>query len=384
VVSWSQCEEGQPRFGGLVFGVFALSLGAAVAAQDHQFSHPNRFGWAIIVAVASFVLAQLGPFKALVGPARWASLVLFSLAVLGPITWVTVSLHNPTDFSPFFFVLLIALMAEDPGPVYGAVLALVCAGIMAGTSVADHQQGNLIWCFAFVISWIGGMAFRWQVQVAHTLDQTQAELASRAAEAERNRLAREVHDLVAHTLAVTMLHLTGARLSLQHGDGQEALVALEQAESAGRQAMAEIHRTVGLLGSPSIDAATPSALDLRALIAEFQGAGLEIESEVAGDLNAVPMGTGLASYRIIQESLANAVKHAPGAPVRVRVHVEDQQISLRVENPVLTGAKRAGSDGHGVRGMTERAELLGGTLGAGNGAGTWVVQATIPWCDVDA
>jgi signal transduction histidine kinase len=182
-----------------------------------------------------------------------------------------------------------------------------------------------------------------------------------------------------------MLHMTGARLSLQHGDDAEALSALEQAESAGRQAMAEIHRTVGLLGSsPLAGAPTPSAPDLPSLIQDFEAAGLHVSYGVEGDLDAVPMANGLATYRIVQESLANAVKHAPGAPVQVMVVVAADAISLHIENPVVAGVKHGASGGHGVRGMGERAELLGGTFGAGNGDGTWVVDATIPWRAVDA
>jgi signal transduction histidine kinase len=179
-----------------------------------------------------------------------------------------------------------------------------------------------------------------------------------------------------------MLQLTGARLALKAGDTDEALEALEEAEAAGRSAMTEIHRTVGLLGSSdshSTQLATPKAADLPGLVADFRHAGLMVEFDLEGNLDAVPLATGLASYRLVQESLSNAVKHAPGAPVQLRVQVTDTDVRINVVNPVVAGYRAATSGGNGVRGMAERADLLGGMATAGNGDGTWKVDACIPW-----
>ncbi|MHB8328560.1 MAG: sensor histidine kinase, partial [Acidimicrobiales bacterium] len=190
-----------------------------------------------------------------------------------------------------------------------------------------------------------------------------------------------VHDLIAHSLAVTMLQLSGARLALKAGDYEEALAALEDAEAAGRSAMADIHRTVGLLGSPdsgSVQLPTPSAADLPRLVDDFRRAGLTVDFELQGKLAEVPMATGLASYRLVQESLSNVVKHAPGAPVRLKVNVTDADILISVVNPEVVGASRGASGGNGVRGMAERAELLGGVATARNGGGHWKVDACLP------
>jgi len=182
-----------------------------------------------------------------------------------------------------------------------------------------------------------------------------------------------------------MLQLTGARLALKAGDTDEALAALEDAEAAGRAAMAEIHRTVGLLGTgdgQSPQTPTPNAGDLPELVAEFRRAGLAIDFELAGTLADVPLATGLAAYRLVQESLSNAVKHAPGAPVRLRVAVTEADIAINVMNPVVVAASARAIGGNGVRGMAERAELLGGVATAGNGDGTWKVDAHLPWASV--
>ena len=282
--------------------------------------------------------------------------------------------------------LLIGEMAGTIGPRFGAAIWTVSvAGIVVLTYV-NHFAGMVIWGFAFTIGWMAGVAYRSQLVAMTELASAQTELAARAAEEERRRLAREVHDLIAHSLAVTMLQMSGARLALAAGDTDEALAALADAETAGRSAMAEIHRTVGLLGRDdegTMGAPTPCAADVPELVEGFRKAGLDVTFHLDGELGAVPMGTGLAAYRVVQESLSNAVKHAPGAPVDLEFRVSDGEVDVQVVNPIVSDARgQRRSGGTGVRGMAERAELLGGTVAACNGDGTWKVDARLPWSEV--
>jgi signal transduction histidine kinase len=180
-----------------------------------------------------------------------------------------------------------------------------------------------------------------------------------------------------------MLHLSGARLALAAGDTDEATAALADAEAAGRSAMAEIHRSVGLLGhGDGTDPPTPCAADLPELVDGFRRAGLDVRFCLDGDLAAVPLASGLTAYRLVQESLSNAVKHAPGAAVELNIRVDSDELTIRAVNAVMAATPRASSGGNGVRGMAERAALLGGTVVAGNGDGTWKVDAHIPWSQV--
>jgi signal transduction histidine kinase len=201
---------------------------------------------------------------------------------------------------------------------------------------------------------------------------------------ERQRLAREIHDLVAHSLAVTMLHLTGARLALKDGETDEAIDALDEAERTGREAMAEIRRTVGLLGPVASGAATsptPKAADVPALVGDFRAAGLVVEARLNGTLESVPLTAGVALYRIVQESLSNAVKHASGQPVRLEVDVGSAVVRATISNPLgppQVSSTHVSDGGHGVRGMSERAKALDGAFQAGSQAGAWVVEATVP------
>jgi signal transduction histidine kinase len=365
-----------------------LGVAIAVALQQHQFVHPSFVLVLLLVAIAPRVLDLL-EWPPILCRYRFhpVTFVVSAVTVLGVVSWLCAAYGTSYDYSPFIIVLLIGEMAATAGPRFGAVVGL---GAMVDLIIIiniEHFTGMVVWGFAFVIAWLGGTAFRHQVLVAYELTQAQTELAQRAAEDERHRLARDVHDLIAHSLAVTMLQISGARLALQAGESDEAMAALQDAEAAGRAAMSEIHRTVGLLGSGGKEASappTPSAADLPNLVDSFRSAGLSLDVVTTGEFVTVPLAVGLATYRVVQESLSNAVKHAPGSPVRLQVDVLKETIAIEITNPIVPGAVASDGGGNGLRGMAERAELLGGSVIAHNGDGTWKVRATIPWESVTA
>ncbi len=205
-------------------------------------------------------------------------------------------------------------------------------------------------------------------------------LAERAAADERQRIAREIHDVVAHSLAVTMLHLTGARLALQR-DPKEAEEALLEAERLGRESLAEIRRTVGLLAPEGTGTAAPmpAAADIPQLVREFEAAGLDVDFELTGDPCTLPAATGLGLYRVAQESLSNVVRHAPNTRTTMSLCVADEMVSLRVRNRLASSTRAASADGGlGVRGMRERVTLLGGELRAGPDGDWWCVDVELP------
>jgi signal transduction histidine kinase len=225
-----------------------------------------------------------------------------------------------------------------------------------------------------------------QARLLSELRAAEADLAREARAAERRRIAREIHDVAAHTLAVTMLQLTGVRMLLQRNGGDpQAVEALEQAERLGRQGLDDVRRTVGLLRADDTasdhNTPLPGGADVAALVQQYRAAGLGIDFALQGDAAALTGGTGLALYRIVQEALANVVKHAPGASVRIELLI-DCDVQLRVRNsPGSANAPRiaGGSSGLGIAGMRERAELLGGTLTAhACDGGGWVVECMLP------
>jgi signal transduction histidine kinase len=244
---------------------------------------------------------------------------------------------------------------------------------------------------------------RTQMRLTAELRSKQALVASEAAADERRRLAREIHDVIAHSMTVTMLHVSGARLALQDDPPSvtEALDALGEAERQGRQSLADIRRTVGLLaidapGESQLAAPLPAASDIPALVAGFADAGLSVALRSDGDLSTVPPTIGLAAYRVVQESLANAAKHAPGAEVAIDLRVchgvwplssfsavtgKTGRVDVEVSNaaPTLSAPlMEVPPGGLGVSGMSERVRALGGRLSAGPEGRGWRVCARLP------
>jgi signal transduction histidine kinase len=312
---------------------------------------------------------------------------LWVIVVVGATTYLYGWRPVTLDFSPFFLVYVVGTMATVLPTRASAAVAVLAAGPGIVLDLSGRTTGSLIWVFGITMAWFFGFGFRQQLVLLAELESAQSTVAEAAAASERQRLARELHDLIAHTLAVTMLHLTGARLALDDGDTAEARSGLEQAERTGREAMAELRRTVGLLGpgppgEGPVAPPAPTARDVPLLIDGFRAAGLEVRAVVRGDLDRVPDGPGLAVYRVVQESLTNAAKHGAesSVPVAVEVSVDDagDAVRVRVTNPMPATAGDDGGEGYGVRGMHERVALLHGGLRAGRHGERWVVDAEIP------
>jgi signal transduction histidine kinase len=292
---------------------------------------------------------------------------------------------DPNAAVALFFVVLLAGHTSALGSTADRLLTLAAAEgwLLYQHSVALPHFGTgwIGWIVGCVLATGMGYALHRELELFLQLHKAQAELAEQAVEDERRRIAREVHDVIAHSLTVTMLHLTGARLTLEHDPAAtaEAIAALEEAERAGRQSLTEIRRTVGLLATAEQSTAVPlpGARDLDALIADFRAAGLGVTLDVTGEIEATSANVGLALYRIVQESLTNAAKHAPGAPAHVAVTFATD-VHVEVSNPLTQPERATDGGGLGIPGMTERAVLLGGSLAAGRIADAWVVTATIP------
>ena len=252
-----------------------------------------------------------------------------------------------------------------------AVATIAAVVIVGGQVVDETYDATPIWIGGVGIGLFCGLLIR-------RLAEAQAALAADAATRERQRIAREVHDVIAHSMTVTMLHVTAARMAVSRGDHAAATEALEEAERQGRRSLADIRATVGVLRADDTDAtstALPSAADLDDLIDGYRSAGVAVTAEVDDEIAAVPAPVALAVHRIVQEALANVAKHGAGAPASVRVRIDGA-----VEVEVLDGGAAAAptGNGHGLLGMRERAESLGGTFSAGPTAAGWHVRATIP------
>ena len=180
------------------------------------------------------------------------------------------------------------------------------------TEPADADLGG-VWLLGIAFPWVVSRAVRRQMELAEQLDATRQELAEQALVAQRREIARDVHDLVGHGLAAMMLHVTGARHVLRR-DPDAAEEALRAAEEQGRQSMRELRQTLTFLrDDEGVAAPVPTTRDISALVDNARAGGLAVELRVRGDLRGVDPGVGVAVYRIAQEALANAARHAPDA-----------------------------------------------------------------------
>jgi signal transduction histidine kinase len=221
------------------------------------------------------------------------------------------------------------------------------------------------------------------IERAETAERDRDSRARIAVDAERARMAREMHDIIAHSLSV-MITLNDGAAAVTTSD--EVRGAVTQASDVGRQALTEMHRLLGVLrrdGPPEL-APQPGSAQLSDLVAIVRSAGLSVELAVTGDLAGVAPTAELALYRIVQESLTNILKHARNvARVTVEVARHGDLVSVRVRNdgdPAI--ADIAATAGHGLAGMRERAGLYGGQLTAGPvPGGGWLVSADLTVAD---
>ncbi|HET6849628.1 MAG TPA: histidine kinase [Gaiellales bacterium] len=204
------------------------------------------------------------------------------------------------------------------------------------------------------------------------------ELASREAVVEeRARIARELHDVIAHHVSMIVLQAGAERRVLDETDSSREV--LETIERTGRSALTETRRLLGMLRSEEDDplAPQPRLRDVPLLIGQVREAGLPVELEIDGEQRDLPAGVELSAYRIVQEALTNALKHAGDAHAQVAIHYRPQSIEIEVTDD---GAGRpAAGGGHGLVGMRERVALYGGRFSAGRGeAGGFTVRVTLP------
>jgi signal transduction histidine kinase len=238
------------------------------------------------------------------------------------------------------------------------------------------------------VAWLTGQGLRrWERNSAllrEHLDDVTATEQARAASAvadERARIARELHDVVAHSISVMVIQAGSARLRLRT-DPATSEEALHSVERTGRQALAEMRRMLGVLRTDDQDLALtpqPGLRGLDQLLDQMRAAGLTVEARVEGVPVLLPPGLDLSAYRIVQESLTNALKHAGHTCATVRVAYQPDRLLLDIANqPGLTPRRRDGG-GHGIVGMRERAALFGGSMKAEpQPGGGYKVQAAIP------
>ena len=197
---------------------------------------------------------------------------------------------------------------------------------------------------------------------------------------ERARIARELHDVIAHNVSMMVVQAGAERRVVDGANGstREVLTTIEQ---IGRSALTEMRRLVGMLRSDADEplAPQPGLADVPTLVAQVREAGLPVELRVEGERRELPVGIELSAYRIVQEALTNALKHAGDASARVSIRYCADSLELEIVDDGAGGEGRSDSSGHGLVGMRERVALFGGRFDASRSpGGGFVVRATLP------
>jgi signal transduction histidine kinase len=251
-----------------------------------------------------------------------------------------------------------------------------------GTVVLDGLIMAAAW-------WLGDGTRRRQEAIAAAqeraaeLEAAREELARRAVTEERLRIARELHDVVAHSMSIIAVQ-SGVGAHLLDSRPEEARKALAAVEATSRQALVEMRRLLGVLRQEAEPrgslAPAPGLGEVEALAAEVARAGVRVEVRIEGTPAALPAGLDLSAYRIVQEALTNVVRHAGPATARVAVRYAPDRVALEVADDGRGGDPAGqGRGGHGIAGMRERAALYGGTLEAGPlPGGGFRVAASLP------
>ena len=356
VVYTVSTSDPRPSLSGTGLGVLLLMVAAGVA-------------WTAFVALGS----------------RHAGVAVSALLMCGTsgAALMTVSSRSGAALFPFITVFAAARVLELKPATVVAGATLAC---LAATGVAGGRSPTTMLGIAagLVAAYLGGRTIREYIDSREAAElllaktqRAREEQARSAALAERARIAREIHDVLAHSLSALAVQLEGARMVLANGDTATALVQVEQARRLARQGLDETRQAIGALrGDP-----VPTVALLERLVHEARDGG-DAVLKVEGAPCALASEVALAVYRVAQEATTNARRHVPGSAIEMRLAYGDGTVSLTVTNQLSDGSRATDASsrggGYGLTGMRERAELLGGRLAAGPVGSSWRVELVVP------
>jgi signal transduction histidine kinase len=374
-------------FDALVVIGIGVGIAGVIAGQDRS-GGPTGPAWfdalAIVACLSPLFFRRRYPFGAPVGVGVAVVLTTFVDPRLAPFAFVTF-------LAGCAAVFLMGLLRERSQAVAGLVLAV---GVNALVAYRD-PKGNLgafiaasvVFCIIWTIAFALGSKFREADEAKERAARAEREREERAKSAvteERARIARELHDVVGHSVSVMTVQASAVRRLLRP-DQQREREALMIVEQTGREALAEMRRMVGVLRRPEEAPALapqPSLEHLEGLVAQAREAGLPVELRIEGEPVQLPAGVDLTAYRLVQEGLTNAMKHAHAERTQVVVRYGDKDIEVSVTDDGQ-GRGDGTSGGHGLVGMRERVSVYGGELEAGpRPGGGYRLRARLPLASV--
>ncbi len=364
-----------------------VSLVGLLTIETETATSSNR------AADAAGVLLTIGIWAAVALRRRWPEAVAWTVTALLVPFWVLDYVDAGQTFGILLAIYTLAAHVDRPrslrtGLAIGGILVAV---MVIGVAVEEEDLpavavvGNAV---IFATAWTIGDSVRnrgaYLAEVearAERAEHEQELAAGRAVQDERVRIARELHDVVAHSVSVMTVQASAGRRVLERNPDQAA-EALAVIESTGRNALDELRRLLGVLRheeGAAVVGPQPTAGDLHALVEQWREAGMAVELRIDGAVPELSAGESLTVYRIVQEALTNVMKHAGPARAEVVVRYRDDDVHLLVSDDGRGGRPDVPSAGQGLIGMRERVELFGGTLAVGpRPGGGYQVRATIP------
>lgn len=374
----------RPRFARIDVGVAAAVAGVALAEVTAN---------AAVAPKPAAAACELAMAIALLWRRRRPLAVVAVVAVLQVIEAAAgVPLQQPVVPLLASVIAVYALMTLAPAWQAASGAALMLAAVGIETIVQDKGFGNFAFALIFLVgATIVGRTVHSRTQHAaeltdraESLEKQQSLVAQLAVQEERTRIARELHDVIAHTVSVMVVQ-AGAAEQMVGRDPDRALAAMQAVQTTGREALGEMARLLGMLREDGAEIGltpAPGLADLPTLVDGARRSGIDVHLQLDGYPRQLPPGPELSIYRIVQEALTNIRKHAGRSRAAVRVTCSDTAIVAEIHND---GATEPSADaavpgaGHGLIGMRERVALYGGTLVAGpSTSGGFQVRANIP------
>jgi signal transduction histidine kinase len=353
---------------GLVLAVLAAAVGFAAEASGLAGARLPLGVFAVGVSVGAVAVRG-----------RWPVLVVFAVAcavVMAPSPGLVVGAALVGVYS------VAARLGRRDVAIVGLSLAAAFLVERAAWGFAANVLPPLLLALAVAVAsglYVG--VRRASAAERQQLEREQETLvAERTAADERVRIARELHDVVAHTLSLIVVQSEVLSARVEDEELRAAAAAIAE---LGRTAMGELHRTLDLLRGGDVPAErgpAPSLADLEQLVEQAREGGLTVELILAGQRRSLPAGVEVSAFRIVQEALTNVRRHAAASRVEVRVRYGSEALELSVEDDGAGAAAAADGEGHGLRGMRERAAMLGGALSVGPlDGGGYRVSAILPY-----
>ncbi len=368
----------------ILFGISNSLIGTQAARGSHDYG-------GLEVLVISFVLCAPLVLRTRLPLTAWATsaaAILLTATVIPPRT-ISTSSYLPTAVIVYGLCLYALGVRCKPWVIMAAVVVTA-----VGATIIDAQTAASA-AILSAIPVLAGVIVR-----SRRSNREQLEVAERRHEGERavleerQRIARELHDVVAHHMSVIAIQAEAAPYKTADAP-PELLESFADIRASALSGLGELRRVLGVLRSETPGTApTPSLDDLEALLDSARGGGITVACDITGTRRPLPEGVDLSAYRVVQEALSNAMRHAPGAAVQVRLYFGETALVIEVRSSDgAAGAAQAGTQGarrrhgtalgrgggHGIIGMRERAAMLGGHLSAGvTKDGEFLVTAALP------